>query len=109
MARRHRDCILAVTVERRQAAVVGGAVASVHVSVFARSDNLVGFSNRRGAPGHHCIATGGGDRHVLWRTRLCEWGDVSKSAMVIGPDWQMLAIATFPVFMLNLLTVTSSV
>ena len=81
----------------------------MHVSVCAGSDNLVGFGNRRGAPGHHCIATGGDDRHVLWRTRLCEGGDVSKSAMVIGPDWRMLAIATFPVFMLNLLTVISSV
>lgn len=60
----------------------------MHVSVVTRSDDMVGFSNRRGAPGHQrtVFLTGSVNHHVRGWTWLCEerntvGGDVFKSAL----------------------------
>lgn len=45
----------------------------MHVSVVTRSDDMVGFSNRRGAPGHQPVfLTGSVNHHVRGWTWLCE-------------------------------------
>lgn len=46
----------------------------MHVSVSSHSNSMVGFSNRRGAPGHQrtVVLTGDVDHQVCRRTRLCE-------------------------------------
>lgn len=62
----YKYCVLLVTVEAWYTAVTGRGVASVHVSIYTQSDNVVGFSNRRGSPGHQCtvVPTGGVNHHI---------------------------------------------
>lgn len=69
---RHRDRVLLITAEVCHAAVAGGGVARMLQSVHTHSHDLVGFSNRRGAPGHQgaVVLAGGVGRHVSGWTRL---------------------------------------
>lgn len=67
--------VLFLTVEPCEAAVIGGSVARVHVSVLTRcSDDTVGFGDRRRAPGHERTAlfTGCLHDHICRRAWLCE-------------------------------------
>lgn len=71
----HKHRVLLVTVELGYAAVTGGGgVARMRVSICSRSDDVVGFSNRRGGPGYQgtAVLTGGVHRHASGWTGLCE-------------------------------------
>lgn len=75
MVGRDKRRVLFLTVEPREAAVIGGSVARVHVSVLTRcSDDAVGFGDRRRAPGHERTAlfTGCLHDHICRWTWLCE-------------------------------------
>lgn len=96
----HKRCVLFLTVEPREAAVIGGSVASVHVSVLTRcSDNAVGFSNRRRPPGHErtAVFTRCLHNHICRRAWLCE-----ERKTVEDGDIIMKFVVFVPVKWLNL-------
>lgn len=86
MVGRDKRRVLFLTVEPRQAAVIGGSVARVHVSVLTRcSDNAVGFGDRRRAPGHKRTAlfTGCLHNHICRWAWLCEERKTVKDGGII--------------------------
>ena len=70
----HSHCVLLVTVDLRYAAVTGGGVASMFVSICSHSHNVVGVSDRRGNPGHEntVVFTGSVHHHTSGLTGLCD-------------------------------------
>lgn len=85
-------CILLLTVELRHAAVTEGGVASMHIFVFTHSDNMIGFSNRRGAPRHQrtVFLAGSVNHHVRGWTGLCEERNTAGGCFQISTSWRGL-------------------
>lgn len=92
MVGRDKCCVLFFTVEPREAAVIGGSVAIVHVSALTRcSDNTVGFSDRRRAPGHECTALFAGCLH----DHICRWTWLCEERKTVGDRGIIMRFVVF--------------
>lgn len=69
-----KHVVLLLAVELWHAAATSRGVARVHVSIVSNSNNMVGFSHRRGAPGHPRtgVPAGSVNHHSSGWTWLCK-------------------------------------